>query len=747
MIAMTRLDRQTAADLLDSGGQHQHTPFNRSWLAHYQQERITFPLPAAGAQWIGVFNHEGVAKQYNASRHGRRMGHLVVNGGFLFNEDAAVNALQIATVYKALRIGLLANLLTTRERQQVPKDPGYNAVFCTRRMCIREAGRLRQQVTAYQDRQVRNFDRLNFIQALDVYGSDAIQTLQQCLAADAAETEVNSGIPEYYHTYNQMNKWFLFEMSKNVLWHKTYEQTRYMCDPDRPERYLTLESVSPLVVRQCLDSIKVMVENPGKPKPKYQNIYDAWIAHPRGNKVNAVVVNPLASDAPLINPYHIPNQFNSWRGWDFYSHGHYDDLHAKYHDKSLAQLLEIDAIRTINAFVYGMLCDQDTDAFRMITLILANVLQRPDSRPEKAVFLKGPEGVGKSLFSKSLVTRVFGLTHAAEFDRTEHIIGHFNEPATGKAFIVIEEALLADKETIGRFQQLVTGETQQINGKFKDVRLAKNISTLWGNSNQDTPIFANQNARRYVIVQVSPLVQFMNTRQKYGLFNRISSLLESDSVFLYAYFLARLPLEEWFLRRKATVMVNTELGKAKLHSLDHTKPVLSWLLACAQQRTFGKVEIRKDAPPVTISWNEAVPLRDLYDLFCKGRRYPLALMTFTHELMIYLGRVPGWDAKYQMDQRLATERGAANATWVKLPSYSDALPTLEARIAGVAEVGSVAAVAKQLEHEDKLIKVAEAPDVTVEQLLPEGCNDAETTMLELFGDLKKVVVPCQEEPK
>ena len=750
MIAMTYLDRQAAADLLDSGPQEQHAPFNRSWLDHYRvdnNKRIEFPLPAAGAQWIGVYDHEGIAKRYVASRHGRRLGHLVVNGGFVANEDPNINALQIATVYKALRIGLLTNLLITRDRKQAPKDPGYNEVFVTRRLRIRESARLRQQAPAHTaERQRRKLDRMNFLSALDVFGSDAVEVLQTCQARDGAESEEDAAIPEYYHTFNQMNKWFLLETKMNLLWHKTYDQTRYMDDTDRPERYLTIENITPQMVRQRLDRIRIMVENPGKP-PKYINVYDAWVSHPQCNAVTSVVTCPLPSEEPLINPYHLPQLFNRWRHWDFYSHGHYDKFDERLRAVPLAQLMQIDEIKTVNAFVFGMLCNQDFDCFRIITLILANVLQRPDSRPEKAVFLKGPEGVGKSLFSKALVTRVFGLTHSAEFDRTEYILGHFNEAASGKAFVALEEALIADRQAIGRFQQLVTGELASVNGKFKNLRTEKNIATFWGNTNFDVPFAVNSNGRRYVITEVSPLVEFLNAKQKTGFFDRIASILDSDRVFSYAYFLSRIPLEEWFKLRKGTVVENVELGKMKLMSMQTSKPVPSWLIGCAQAHTFG----RKEGADKDVVWGEGVPILDLYELFLKTRKFPLALSVFTHELMLTLGRVKGFNPKYPVDPRIAADRGCANAAWVYLPSYEDALVQLQSRIAGSEDVGSAEAIDRQLGHEAKLIKLSEAPDITATQLLPpftvydDAVKTNESLFEALFGAVDKVVVPCQKE--
>jgi len=742
LIAMDSIDRRAAVDLLASGGQVQHAAFDRSWMSHYSiDRRIEFPLPAAGAQWIGVFDREGVEKRYSASRHGRRMGHLVVNGGFLFNEDPAVNALQLTNVYRALRLGNLENLLTSVERRLRPKDPGYNSAFITHRMRVRESIRLQHAAPVHNAQPRRELDRLNFVHALDVFAEDAVTVLTQCQARDGAEVLEGTEIPEYYHTFNQMNKWFLYETKTNLLWHKTYDQVRYMDDTERPERYLTVETITPQMVRQRLDRIRVMVPNPGKP-PKFINVYDAWVSHPDCNTVTAVVTCPASSDTSIINPYHLPKLFNRWRGWDFYAHGHYDKLHERLHDKSLADLMTFDDVRTINAFLFGMLCNQDLDAFRMITLILANILQRPDSRPEKAVFLKGPEGVGKSLFSKALVTRVFGLTHSAEFDRTEYIIGSFNDGSSGKAFVVLEEALIADKQAIGRFQQLITGELASINTKFEKLRKEKNIASFWGNTNQDFPFFVNQNGRRYVLVEVSSLVEFLNAKQKTGLFDRIASILDSDRVFLYAYFLSRIPLEEWFRLRKGTVMENLELGKAKVMSMQSAKPVTAWLLGCAQARTFG----RKEGAEHDTAWGVPVPILELYDLFLKTRKFPLALSVFTHELLLTLGRVKGFEGQYAVDQRLATGRGlTASATWVKLPDHDVALATLQSRIAGSEDVGSAEVIAKQLEHEAKHIKLSETPVVTVEQLLPPcDINNGKSLMVALFGEEDKVVVPCQK---
>jgi hypothetical protein len=755
MIAMNALDRQAACDILATGGQDQYTPFSASWMDHYHidnHRRIEFPLPASGAQFIGVFDHEGLAKRYSLSRQGRRMSHLVVNGGFIFNSDPAIGALQITNVYQALRIGLLTNLVVTRDRTQTAKDPGYNAQVTNRRTIIRESIRLRREAPAVNAAAPRReLDRLNWIQALDVFDAESsVVTLMDCLLRDSAEA--NEGdLPEYFHTFNQMNRWFLYEVgcSPARLWHKTYDHKRYMCDSERPERYLTIEIINVQTVRQLLDRIKVMVPNPGKPVPRFINVIDAWLSHPHHNAVNAVVVCPLASEAPMINPYKIRGQFNKWRGWDFYSHGHADRLHEKYHGLSLAQVGNLPDVREINAFIFGMLCNQDLDCFRMITLILANVLQRPDSKPEKAVFLKGPEGVGKSLFSKNMMKRVFGFNHSTEFDRTDHIVGNFNEATSGMAMVFLEEALFGgDKETCGRFQQLVTGEFQAINGKYQAVRLELNLTTFWANTNRDFPIAVNQNGRRYVFVAVSNLVMYLNSKRKTGFFNRIAELLESDSILLYAYFLSRIPLDEWFRVRSTTVIENAELGKQKLMSMSSEKPMAAWLMGCAAARTFG----RPEGNDHDICWDSPAPLSGLYELFVKTRKYAPGLAMFSHDLCIALGGVKGFDARYTADQRL--NRSHNSATWVYLPSYEDALQTLQSRMGGTADVGSIEYVEKHLEHEGKMMKLSKE-EVTAQKLLPpyETLLDAmpldatldQALMVALFGAVDRVVVPCQKE--
>lgn len=51
---------------------------------------------------------------------------------------------------------------------------------------------------------------------------------------------------------------------------------------------------------------------------------------------------------------------------------------------------------------------------------------------------------------------------------------------------------------------------------------------------------------------------------------------------------------------------------------------------------------------------------------------------------------------------------------------------------------------KYLEHESKLMKLSEAQNVTVEQLLPPH-QDGAALMIALFGAVDHVVVPCQKE--
>ncbi len=703
------------------------------YFAHYNAQ-IRFPLPGPGTKWIGAFGRDGLPLKFDSDKH-RVYKHLATDGGFLGSRDPATQIQQIQTVFTALRIGNLERCTAL----QSLKDPGYTPTF--RIEMTRQAVLLKNkhapvhEVLGEQELPevpVQPLPRLDWSES-DIFDHySCVATLRR-----AVESKTD---PDYRAAFAQLNRWFLKEGygANAPLYYKGYDSKKLLSDPSNSARFITLVKASKSDIATRLSGVKIKVNNPDTGKAHSEEIFRVWLSHDQMNAVSEVVVHPRASLLPL-EPYPKPgNLFNSWRHWDFFRHGHYERLNALHANKSLEQLFALPGVRDITALVYGILCNREIDTFRVITLILANILMYPDDPCRKAVAFLGPEGAGKSILSDALIERVLGFTHSIVFSDPEFIVGRFTNMLSGKAFCAVEEAFFGgDKVGCGKLKQKITSAWQMLNEKFGDIRVETNMATYWMNTNNEFLSSIGENGRRFVVADVSELVTYLSDETKVGFFKDLVGHLQTgDGVFEYAYFLSRLNLDVWMRDRKGYIHINHALAMQKVQTMVTEKPVHTWLSDCVINRSLGTSEeteqtvekdgVRSNKRKVThYLWDCTYSLPQLYLLFKKASsratfitidKFIVGLVTALRDCEDFDADAPQFKVRLLSSDPLQIDKEAVRH--IKMPTADSAKKSLEGRVQGI-EQASGADWAKGYKAEAKRNRtLASSGEVTPAALLP-----------------------------
>jgi len=707
----------------------------REYFAHYNAQ-IRFPLPGAGTKILGAFGRDGNSLKYNSDKHSGLYKHLATEGAFFgspSNPELATR--QVLTVFSALRIGNLERCTALGGRL---KDPGFTPTFRVNTTQQALLAKNKHAPIAEVLGEEETPEPQDPLPRLD-WSEEHIFNHRTCVSIlkrlIATKPEHN-----YRAAFAQLNLWFLKEGygANAPLYYKGYDSKKLLSDPSNSCRFVTLNKASKSDIASRLSDCKIKVSNPDTGKAHSEEIFRVWLSHADLNVVSEVVVHPRASLLPL-EPYPKPgNLFNSWRHWDFFRHGHYERLKALHANKSLEQLFALPGVRDITALVYGILCNREIDTFRVITLILANILMYPDDPCRKAVAFLGPEGAGKSILSDALIERVLGFTHSIVFSDPEFIVGRFTNMLSGKAFCAVEEAFFGgDKVGCGKLKQKITSAWQMLNEKFGDIRVETNMATYWMNTNNEFLSSIGENGRRFVVADVSELVTYLSDETKVGFFKDLVGHLQTgDGVFEYAYFLSRLNLDVWMRDRKGYIHINHALAMQKVQTMVTQKPVHTWLSDCIINRSLGTTE---ETEPVTnpdgtktlkrkvthYLWDSTYSLPQLYSLFKKAssRATFVTLDTFIVGLVTALRDCEDFDAdapqfkvRLQESDPLQIDKEAVRH--IKMPTADSAKKSLEGRVQGI-EQASGADWAKGYKAEAKRNRtLASSGEVTPAALLP-----------------------------
>jgi hypothetical protein len=774
--------KDTLAAYLGLGGREKYK-FRDEYFSHYWflNSAIKFPLPSAGAVFLGVCDSTGLQiNSYDPARH-KPFKFLSIGGGFAYSQDATVAQGQSEKVTLALRLSAVHSCRAIGPDGK-PPDRIFSAQF---NRCYLDRVRAFQAAAAPVPQPQPNGGRLPRLDwsENDIFNYETcVQTLLDLVNA--------SEDAEYRAAYAQLNKWFVKEgygKSGSNLWCKTYDENIALKDVDDPElrkKAVILHKIGMQTVKERLAGVKVPIS-----RKKSVHIMDLWIQHPEANCVGKVVWYPAGGAAPQ-DPY-ITDRFkgvffNRWRGWDYYRDGHHERIANSpvsdtdprlLKDLKLHELFELPAVKAINGLVYGVLSNSDPATFRIATLILANVLQFPNNPCRKVMIFKGEEGVGKSLLSSSFVRRVFGSTHACEISDSNLIIGGFNTLVSNRCFIVCEEAFFAgDKQGCNKLKQIITSEHQNINEKYGDIREEINLATYWMNTNSDFPVNVDETGRRWCFSDVCPVALDLPREKKEEFFGDIvNHLRKTDGIYQYAYFLTKINLEEWLKVRDTFILNNDSLGEMKRMTMVTSNPVHSWLQQCISRGTLGTLEdyVTKDdldadgkkigtkrEPKRTVyEWGKAYPIDTLFRVFAESNRTRAAAFAtvdqFHKKLYLALKHAKGFNPKYKEEAALVKDTQAQGKTdgkkavstekHVKMPEVEEAKKSFAKLGAGLDRTVDDF-IDEDQRKEKKLRRVKSSPHkIYARDLLPklDGnniLNNGKTVFTVMFGAADKLTL-------
>lgn len=141
--------------------------------------------------------------------------------------------------------------------------------------------------------------------------------------------------------------------------------------------------------------------------------------------------------------------------------------------------------------------------YRYILAYMADAVQHPAEKPGVALVLRGDEGVGKGMFISG-----FGALFGRHFKHLRHssqLVGKFNAHLQDAIVVFADEALWGgDRQLEGTLKGLITEKEMQVEPKGKDAYTVKNHVHLMVAANEDWPVPAGKDARRFCVLDVPP---------------------------------------------------------------------------------------------------------------------------------------------------------------------------------------------------------------------------------------------------
>jgi putative DNA primase/helicase len=157
--------------------------------------------------------------------------------------------------------------------------------------------------------------------------------------------------------------------------------------------------------------------------------------------------------------------------------------------------------KLIKAHLFN-LCQEDERLFHWVCCWLALPLQQLGTKMHTALVLHGrTEGTGKTLFT-TIMRRIYGV-HSRTINQRQ-LETEFNGWISGMMFVVAEEVVSrADRQHLqGVLQDMITGETVNINEKNMPLRTEANFTNFVFQSNQQVPVLLNRSDRRHTVIRI-----------------------------------------------------------------------------------------------------------------------------------------------------------------------------------------------------------------------------------------------------
>jgi hypothetical protein len=145
------------------------------------------------------------------------------------------------------------------------------------------------------------------------------------------------------------------------------------------------------------------------------------------------------------------------------------------------------------------LCDDEKAMFEYVLNWSAFMVQHPEKPAEVALVFRGAKGTGKGTYFRALGE--LAGRHGMHISNQHHFTNHFNSHLRDCIFLFADEAMWAgDKKAEGTLKALITEPTMVIEGKGKDVVVAKNHLHIAMASNEDWVFPASMDDERRLAI-------------------------------------------------------------------------------------------------------------------------------------------------------------------------------------------------------------------------------------------------------
>lgn len=192
--------------------------------------------------------------------------------------------------------------------------------------------------------------------------------------------------------------------------------------------------------------------------------------------------------------------------------------------------------------IRDVICSGSPALDRYVMGWLALSIQKPGTRAEVALVLRGGKGVGKGMLGNCLC-RMFGR-HAVHLANAKHLVGNFNGHFREAVFVFADEAFWAgDRQHESTLKAIVTEPHLMLEAKGKDAEMWPNRLHLLMASNDEWVIPASGDERRFCVVDVSSA-----RRGDWRYFKELADQMERGGLEAMLYDLQRCDLSTFEVR-------------------------------------------------------------------------------------------------------------------------------------------------------------------------------------------------------
>lgn len=177
-----------------------------------------------------------------------------------------------------------------------------------------------------------------------------------------------------------------------------------------------------------------------------------------------------------------PLFLNYWKGWS--RTGAQGDM-TPFHD------------------LLGALCADCPKSIEYLMNYLAHMVQKPETKPEVAVVMRGPQGIGKG----TLMNLIRGLLNGnfKHLSSTNSLTGQFSGHLIDAFVVFADEAVWGgNKEAEGRLKAMITEKQVSIRALHKNEVYVDNFVRLFVASNENWVVPVGEGDRRYFVLDCDP---------------------------------------------------------------------------------------------------------------------------------------------------------------------------------------------------------------------------------------------------